>query len=132
MHMSFRDGVHALVVHPREPTSSDFPAWSPEETLLQAWLDGGQALLVDLRGVTRVHSRFLGFLARLKALLSEQGGRLVLLVDSPDLGRNIDLLGLDRVFTLTGSWAEALHACRLEEGAWLHKVPPCSGTPIHD
>lgn len=132
MHMSFRDGVHTLVVGPREPTSTDFPAWSPEDTLLRAWLDGGDALLVDLRGVDHVHSKFLGFLVRLKALLSGQGGRLVLLVDETGLKESIHLLGLGRVFTLAEAWSDAVDACHLQKGRWLDECNTCPEPMDHD
>ena len=130
--MSFHDGVHALVVGPGEPAGADFPDWSPEDTLLRAWLDSGQALVVDLRGIAQVHSRFLGFLVRLKTLLAQRGGRLVLLVDDEGVQETIKLLGLERVFAVAGDWDDALQVCRLQEGAWLDEVGPCLPSSIHD
>lgn len=105
--------VASLMLEADEANRGEFPMWSPEEALRHLALSKGSPVIVDLTRVRRAKSDLFGYLARIKALVGEEGGEMVLLLGDPALGRTIELLGLDRVFRVTWGQEEALRACGL-------------------
>lgn len=72
--------------------------------------DGGEALVVDLSGVTFVDSMVLGILLGALKRMGIKGGELRLVLPESDVRRVFEITLLDRVFALDITREEALAA----------------------
>ncbi len=82
------------------------------ERLAAAIEEGDGPLMVDLSGTTFVDSTALGVLVEASKRLSKRGGRLALVSDDPNVGKVFEITGLDRLFPVFRTRAEALDAAR--------------------
>jgi anti-sigma B factor antagonist len=69
--------------------------------------DGGARLIIDLSEVTHMDSTGLAELIYVQQRTAEVRGSLALVVTSPGLRRTLEIRGIDRLFTVTASAAEA-------------------------
>jgi anti-sigma B factor antagonist len=67
-------------------------------------------VIVDLSAATFVDSTVLGVLLEARQRLEERGGSLVLVCHDRRILRTLEVAGLDRVFTLEATLAEAMAA----------------------
>ncbi len=72
----------------------------------------GEAVVVDLSGVTLIDSIALGALARASRRLRESGGGLAVVASNPDIVRAFEITSLDRVIPLAATVTEALERLR--------------------
>jgi anti-sigma B factor antagonist len=79
-----------------------------KEELLRVVAAGAQHLVVDLSMTTFVDSTALGVLVRAVELLQDSGGRLSVVCPDKTILRVFEVTGLDRVFDMHASRAEAL------------------------
>jgi anti-sigma B factor antagonist len=79
-----------------------------ERHLLGAASDGGPALVVDLGECSFIDSTALGLLLEANRRLNGSARSLVLVSDNRNIRKVFEVTGLDRVFTICRSRAEAL------------------------
>ncbi|MEY9997338.1 anti-sigma B factor antagonist [Streptomyces sp. V4I8] len=68
-------------------------------------------IVLDLGGVEFIDACGLGLLCRARLRVMAGGGRLVLVCDHPRTLLLLQITGMDSVFTVTASMAEALDQC---------------------
>jgi anti-sigma B factor antagonist len=79
-----------------------------ERQLDQAMADGGKRVIVDLVGVTFLDSVALGLLTRAAKRLRNKGGECLLVSDDPRIVRVFEITGLNRIFRIERTLAEAV------------------------
>jgi anti-sigma B factor antagonist len=79
-----------------------------ETELRRVVAEGGQRVIFDLVGLTFIESVSLGLLTRTARLLRARGGDCVVVVDDPRILRVFEVTGLDHVFRIERSLAEAV------------------------
>ena len=79
--------------------------------------DGKKKLVVDLSDATFVDSTTLGVLVGASKRLRAEGGSMALVVTEPSIEKIFQITGLDRVFSIHGTRAEALSAVAATEDA---------------
>jgi anti-sigma B factor antagonist len=79
-----------------------------EHELDQALADGGRRVVVDLVGVTFIDSIALGLLTRAAKRVRNKGGECVVVSDDPRIVRVFKITGLDRIFRIERTLAEAV------------------------
>lgn len=68
---------------------------------------GSRVHVVDLRELPELDSHTLGVLIRVRRLTRDVGGSVGLIVDQPNFLRILSITGLDRVFSVFATQAEA-------------------------
>jgi anti-sigma B factor antagonist len=79
-----------------------------KQQLADALESGKLQLVVDLSETTFVDSSALGTLIGALRRARERGGRLLLVSQGPEIARTMELTGLDQVFDIHATRAEAL------------------------
>ena len=69
---------------------------------------GGTRLVVDLVGVSFMDSAALGILTKAAKRIRSNGGECVVVADDPRIRRVFEITGLDRLFRIEPSLAEAI------------------------
>ena len=83
------------------------------EAVRQAVSNGAHNVAIDLRGLVKTpDSSGLGELVAAESALRQIGGRLVLVNAPPKLRRLVTMMGLDRLFAIVDTEAEALALLR--------------------
>jgi len=88
-----------------------------KERMVKVIEDGKTRLVVDLSGATFIDSTTLGVLVGGVKRLRPSGGSLALVCNNPNIQKIFEITGLDRVFTIHETRADALSAVAAGESA---------------
>ena len=83
--------------------------------MLEVIADGSMDVIVDFTGTTFIDSTTLGVLVGGVKRLREKGGRLSIVCSDRNITKIFEITGLDRVFTIYPTRAEALERLDSEE-----------------
>lgn len=105
--VTYRPGIQTVVAVTGDLDIATGPALADE---LKALLDQGghQQLVVDLTGVEFMDSTGLGVLVGAQQEAARQGGSVELICTTPRLLKILRITGLDKVFPIHSSVADAL------------------------